>query len=50
MSLFRTASVMPENIIATLERSEEKSYSRNSKGFILNADPMSLLQFPHIGS
>jgi len=50
MSLFRIASIMPENIITTLERSEEKAYSRNSKGFILNADAVSLIEFLNIGT
>ncbi|HNW47231.1 MAG TPA: VWA domain-containing protein [Thermotogota bacterium] len=50
VSLYNISSVMPENIIAMLGRSEERNYSRNCKGFILNADAISLIEFLNIGT
>lgn len=48
--LYNISSVMPENIISMLGRAEEKAYSKNSKGYILNSDSVSLIEFLNIGT
>jgi len=50
VSLFNMSSIMPENIIKMLGRADEKNYPINSRGYVLNSDAVSLIEFLNIGT